>query len=457
MSEITAIDEALSQQAGDGGTPPENTAQKKKEKPMDWGVINRLIQNFFLIYGTSTVYDNETKRIMLIRDMRNIFGDSVKFWLSSPYRKMVLSDQVVFDPTFIGHVISDDPTEYFKNQINLFYGLEFKPKKGKCDLILAHVLRLCNNDPELCNWVLRWVAYPLQHPGSKMRTSIIMHGEEGTGKNIFWEEIICKLYGKYGIVITQSQIENQFTGWISCKLFAVADEVVSQAEKRHIKGRLKYYVTGGQVSVNEKNLPERWEKNHMNFVFLSNDIQPLILDTGDRRYTVIWCDDVPPKDYFNALSHEINNGGLEAFYEHLLAINLDGFNEHTKPYKNKARNDLIELGRSPTQRFFSEWEGQRLNVDFICCKASDLYRAFIKWCGENGEKYHPTSTAFGREISRYIEKKENFKLWIGTKNWQGNVYVPVPPPPECVQAQKIKEYIENQVIEFSQSLADWGR
>lgn len=446
-------DEALSQSGGQGESAP----KKKKEVKIDWSIINRLQANFFLIYGTSTVYDNETKQIMLLKDLRNIFGDYVRFWLQSPLRKMVLKDNVVFDPTSIGHVIDDDANIYHENSLNLYYGLEVMPKKGKCELIKAHILRLCGGDAALADWVIKWVAYPMQHMGAKMRTSVIMHGEEGTGKNLFWEDIIAKIYGQYGIVITQSQIENQFTGWISCKLFAVADEVVSQAEKRHIKGRLKYYVTGGQVSVNEKNLPERWEKNHMNFVFLSNDIQPLLLDMGDRRYTVVWCDDVPDKAYFDALVYEMEHGGIEAFYAYLKALPLGDFNEHTKPYKNAARNDLIELGRSPTQRFFFEWESENMPVEFIHCRAGDLYKAFTKWCGENGEKYIPTSTTFGREISRYIKKLPNIKLNMNLKPWQGNVYEATPPPPECVQAHEIKKYIENQCAIFAGQLSEWGK
>ena len=30
-------------------------------------------------------------------------------------------------------------------------------------------------------WVLRWLAYPLQHPGAKMRTAMVVHGDEGSG------------------------------------------------------------------------------------------------------------------------------------------------------------------------------------------------------------------------------------------------------------------------------------
>ena len=41
-------------------------------------------------------------------------------------------------------------------------------------------------------WVLKWLAYPIQHPGAKMRTALVLHGPQGTGKNMFFEAIMAK-------------------------------------------------------------------------------------------------------------------------------------------------------------------------------------------------------------------------------------------------------------------------
>ena len=50
------------------------------------------------------------------------------------------------------------------------------------------------SDPEaLYQWVLRWLAYPIQHPGAKMQTTIVIHGPQGTGKNMFFEAIVTAI------------------------------------------------------------------------------------------------------------------------------------------------------------------------------------------------------------------------------------------------------------------------
>jgi hypothetical protein len=120
-----------------------------------------------------------------------------------------------------------------------------------------------------------------------MESAVVMHGEEGLGKNFFWD-VVSRIYRDYATVITQNELESQFNTWSSRKLFMVANEVVSRSELREHKGRLKNYITERELQINEKLLPLRTERNHMNFVFLSNETQPLALDRTDRRYLVIW-------------------------------------------------------------------------------------------------------------------------------------------------------------------------
>jgi putative DNA primase/helicase len=318
--------------------------------------------------------------------------------LSRSNRKIVDKTDIVFDPR-----CNADP-EY---QVNLFNGFEMKPKpapKEKYDKILDLLRHLCDGNAEVMAWVLRWIAYPLQNPGAKMRSSIIVHGDEGSGKNFFFEGVVAGIYGEYGGVIGNAQIESQFNEWASRKLFMVADEVVTRAELRQLKGKLKALVTGGVVRINSKNLSERDEANHMNFVFLSNELQPLALDQSDRRYLVMWT---PPKlddAFYQAVGRQVKNGGIEAFYHYLLSVPMEGFNEHSRPPVNDAKENLIALGLSPPERFYHDWSGGFLSLPFVCCSAQQLYSAFTRWCVLNGERYFPSQQFFGRAIDRAAQR-----------------------------------------------------
>jgi hypothetical protein len=86
--------------------------------------------------------------------------------------------------------------------------------------------------------VLKWIAYPIQHPGAKMKTTLVVHGPQGTGKNLFFEALMS-IYGEYGDVLDQSALEDKFNDWASRKLFMIADEVVARSDVYHIKNKLK--------------------------------------------------------------------------------------------------------------------------------------------------------------------------------------------------------------------------
>ena len=59
-----------------------------------------------------------------------------------------------------------------------------------------HILkRWCDNDVNQYNFMINWFAHLIQKPWEKMRTSLILMGDEGAGKGCVIE-IIAKILGK---------------------------------------------------------------------------------------------------------------------------------------------------------------------------------------------------------------------------------------------------------------------
>ncbi|SEI99418.1 putative DNA primase/helicase [Azotobacter beijerinckii] len=350
-----------------------------------------LLNDFVLIYGTDLVWDCNRRRMVKLAALREVVGrERIKLWQESQHRRV--AEDVVFDPT-----MRCGPT-----MLNLFDGFKAEQDpigQAGCKKILAHLGRLCGNRKDEYLFLLRWIAYPLQNPGAKMATSVVMFGAEGPGKSLVWEKVVKPIYGEYGVTIGQAQLESQFTGWQSRKLFGLAEEVVSRAEMRHYKGLLKHLVTGETLQINEKMQSLREERNHLNFVFLSNSTVPLELDDGDRRYLVLYVDQVPPKEYFMELVAEIENGGVEAFYHYVMNISLEGFNEHTKPPLNAEKQALIEGSMTPPRYFLRIWERGELDLPYGAAVAGDLYKAFCRWC-ERSNEFKRREREFYQEIQR---------------------------------------------------------
>lgn len=357
------------------------------------------LERFTLIYGTTTVWDASEKAIIRLESLKAAYGKSVDWWLGSPDRRMVSQSNVVFDPT--ERIAKPDDPAY----VNLFDGLEIdKDKPGECTLIVKHLYNLCGEDDQLFDWVAKWLAYPLQHMGTKMRTSLILHGRmEGTGKSLMMD-IMRGIYTRYSRSITQSQLQSDFNGWQSGMLFCVAEEVVSASERKNLKNLIQNMITNTVVQINEKNMPVREEASYANFVFLSNEQIPMLLNETDRRYTVIQVERRHDLEYFRAVGAEMDSGGIEAFYRWLMAYDLEDFSPYTLPFETKARLHLITLGMTPDQRFMLFWSKGLAGLPFVSAPARDLYTAFRCWCRINGERFIANNTQFGRTAAEFLER-----------------------------------------------------
>lgn len=424
---------------GEGGA---ERAEKgaAKEPPGDESGRGGFLERFTLIYGTTTVWDARYREIIKVESLKTAHKRLTEWWLAHDERKMVPQANVVFDPS--GQC---QAPEY----VNLFDRLPLEPQRGECDLIVEHLFNLCGRREALAHWLTCWLALPLQQPGTKMRTAVVLHGRtEGTGKSRLMD-VMRKIYGRYSRSVTQLQLQSEFTGWLSCMLFIVAEEVVNAADRKHHQGLLQNLITTPVVQINEKNMPVREEKNLANLGFLSNAQLPMQLNPTDRRYTVIHVEEEHPPAYFTALSEQIDNGGAEAFYDYLLHYDLQGFTPYTRPFQNRDRMRLITLSMSPDLRFMQYWRSGLADVPFCTCSARDLYRAFVCWCRVNGERFVPNSTTFGnsitgelerlgsppkakRRFNGYSEKQiEDGEMPAGdTVKQQGIVYYVLPPPPD---------------------------
>lgn len=398
---------AAAQSSGTGGgragasEPPAEKA--KKERVVDWGKFNTLVEHFALIYGTDNVWDGRMRLLMKIGNMAHAHGsDMVRMWKASDKRRTVLPQDLVFDPT----ETCDD------NCINLFGGMEMEPKEGDVTPMLELIRFLTSRASEqedvcdeIMHWLLCWLAYPLQHLGTKLRTAVIMHGDEGAGKNFLFDLVVA-IYGKYGALVGQDELEDKFNDWRSGKMFVVGDEVSSRAELVHNKNRLKALITSTSVQINPKNLARREEANHINIVFLSNELQPLALDNSDRRYLVIYTPRARNFEFYQRLKTWRNGGGTQAFYAYLLKYPLEGFDPFAPAPFTQAKSDLIDINRKSPERFWHEWQAGQLDLPYQTCSVDQAYQAYLKYAQRTGDRFPMQRPVFTRMVLRFSESQD---------------------------------------------------
>ena len=423
-----------------GSRPP---GRQKRKKKADTGKLQTLFRRWVFQFASQIVWDTETRQPYALAGLRNQYGnDEVKFWLASDKRREVKAEQVVFDPA----------GKCGPECINLFGGFDMVPIKGNFQPIVDLLEHLCDGDVYIRDWILDWTAYPLQHPGAKMPTSVIMHGDEGSGKNLFWE-IVQAIYGEYGSVVGQDQLESKFNDYLSKKLFIIGDEVLSRQEMRHLKGKLKAMISGKTLQIETKMMPVRPETNHVNLVFLSNELQPNALDASDRRHLVVWTPAKQDRPYYQAIATCADNGGREAFYAWLLDRDLSQFDPYAPPPMTAAKTALIDLGRPNPERFYLAWRAGDLPVPFQSCSASQAYRMYKRWASHQGEKFTSASNYFSRQVLR--EAKDAIAVQVARLGLSGQTtrMWMVTPPPEGVNigvfAAECVEAFEANLVKYT--------
>ena len=342
--------------------------------------VAEAVDRFSLVYGgKGTMFDHDERMLVPKSDVLDLCSDHAwREWKLHPMRSAVRISEVGFDPT-----------ELQKDIIcNLWGGWPTKPKAGSCEILLSLLRHLCSDEEsgsndDIYQWVLKWLALPIQKPGAKMRTALIFHGAQGAGKNLFFESYSA-IYGKYGRIIGQAEIDDKFNDWASGKLFMIADEVVARQELFHIKNKIKALITGDNIRINPKNVSAHDERNHVNIVFLSNEKQPLVLEKDDRRFAVIWTPEKNHENYYADVATEIKSGGVEALHDYLLKLDIGDFNEHSKPPMTRSKQDLIALNLESTDKFIQEWLDGDLDIPICPCVSEDLYRAYTRFCEVNG-------------------------------------------------------------------------
>lgn len=341
--------------------------------------MDEAIERFCLVYGgKGTMFDRQEHALIPKQDVLDILPEHG--WRDMRAHKTVVRlDEVGFDPA------GSDP----RIICNLYGGWPTEPKQGDCSKLLELLRYLCSNEmasDDVYNWVIRWLAYPIQHPGAKLQTALVFHGPQGTGKNLFFESIMA-IYGEYGRIVDQAAIEDKFNDWASKKLFLIADEVIARTELFHVKNKLKSFVTGEWIRINPKNVAAHDERNHVNLVFLSNESTPLVLEHDDRRYMVIHTPEKLPAEFYTSVRAELDNGGIAALHHHLKTLDLTGFDVYTKPLKTRAKMQLIEASLDSVSSFLREWYmGDIPKIPFCPCTITQLFTIYQRYCTSTCEK-----------------------------------------------------------------------
>lgn len=230
---------------------------------------------------------------------------------------------------------------------------------------------------DLHAYILNWLAFILQHPGTKTETAIVLKGIQGAGKNTF-TDIICEVLNGYSVanVTDINELTGQFNAVVEHKMLLVLNEMKNAGDDRLANfNALKSIITDREIRVNEKHQPRRTAENVANLIFCTNNEFPVKVEMSDRRYLVL---NVSPKRvgdhaFWTSLRRTCKGDGFYgALTRRLLARNISDFNTRNIPMTD-AKLSIMDASMSLVDRWiaehFDEISGRDGGKGMLCSRA----------------------------------------------------------------------------------------
>lgn len=168
---------------------------------------------------------------------------------------------------------------------NTWSGWPYEPKEGDTSLWMALLDHVFEGLPDWeREWFEHWIAFQIQNPGQKVFSAVLMSGASGIGKGTILR-VLEALFGSNAHGINEHELGSRFTSSVIDKQLVIADEIgVKGVDKKQVARRLKGWITEPKMAVERKHHDVTEIDNRVNFIFATNDPNPLDQEDDDRRY-----------------------------------------------------------------------------------------------------------------------------------------------------------------------------
>jgi hypothetical protein len=279
---------------------------------------------------------------------------------------------------YAGFVFDASGHELSPNIFNLWRGYGVKRAPGDWSLLKAHMLDvICNGNREHYDYLLKLLAWKAQNP--HLRTEIVLvlrSEEEGTGKNelVRW---YGPIFGNAWKSITNpEQLFGRFNDMLLNACVVSLDEMLWAGD--HSKaGRFKTMITEPMVTLEGKWKSALTIENSAMYIVTSNEDWVVPAGRTARRFFVLEVSDKRKGDesYFEALGKQRDNGGIEAFLDSLLAMDLKDWHPRKGVPQTEALVDQKHASMTWLEKFIEKVldDGDLIAADHGRSAATDRY------------------------------------------------------------------------------------
>jgi hypothetical protein len=249
-------------------------------------------------------------------------------WFKWKDRRQYLGAGVVFQP--------GGPLEIKGDMLNLWRGFGVKPAPGDWSLLRDHIFKeVCSGHQEHFDYLIRWMAYAVQHPDRPMGVAVAFLGAQGAGKGIV-ARTFGKFFGKhFSHIANGDQLTGRFNASIGMSCAVFLDEALWAGDRKG-EGVLKALITEPSLQLEAKFRDPIRVENRLRIIVASNNDWAIPAGIGDRRWFVLYVADTysgtAHQNYWDAVYDQIDCGGAAAMLHDLLSMDVSAFNVRAVPH-----------------------------------------------------------------------------------------------------------------------------
>jgi len=351
----------------------------------------------FIIYNNAQILKEVYRNLKVLDDDKN--KSFIDYWLESD--TLPKYESIEFLP---GKNASPDNFNMSKRMLITFEEpIKLSEEEEKSyKMIHKLLLKLCNNDVDVMKYVLSWLGHMIQKPWEKPGIAILMMSTQGgIGKNAFWQDLIGKRILGLSLFNYASHINDlvgRFNTGLAYKLLTICDEINSSTFKE--KDYIKCLITSSQLNYERKNKDSLQVEDYNRFVFLTNNLHPVLIEKGDRRFLAIECslklkgnERFFDKFYIDVID---NPRIIRHFYDELKEMDLSDFRLRNIPHTS-YKKDLEDMSRS---LYVKSLEENYIKYANTFVSSSDLYGDVLSYCEKHGiPKGNVSHQKMGREYN----------------------------------------------------------
>jgi phage/plasmid-associated DNA primase len=315
--------------------------------------------------------------------------------------KGVIEEYFINPNTTVYNLQAFTPKPQPPDTLNLWSGHTVEPKKGDSEILnefLKYVI--CDGNKELYEYLCGTIAHNLQKPEEKTGICIVLIGDEGVGKGIFFQLLDC-IWRKTTLLVQDMDIVvGQFNKELEHHYNICLDEALFSGNKKQTD-KLKSLITENSITIEGKYEPTRKMLSYHRFYAATNRPHFAHIRTDDRRFLFIRVSNIHKQDteYFSKVVSALHDGHtLEAFVYEAMNYDLKDFNFRNKPYTEETLEQKIRS----LNGVYRYWHEVLQHADFTV--ADDSYHTSTAWYEPNfitGKAIKARYEAYEKKANRY--------------------------------------------------------